>query len=553
MTPAEWTPSPGIELEPNADIACRTTDRSMAVTAGPGTGKSELLAQRASFLLETGLCPLPKRILAISFKVDAAANLRDRVRRRVRPELARRFDSYTFHAFSMRLIRRFRLALSGINALEPDFTVGPDRIKHKQVTYSDFLPLANEILDNSEAVLRGLRETYRYIFLDEFQDCTNNQYSLITKAFKGTPIQLIAVGDTKQRIMAWAGALEGIFLTFSSDFAAMSLNLYQNRRSAPRLRRLQNRMVIDMDSSAAVPEDSIEGEEGTIDLFGFETADDEAVHLTEWIQQRIDAGIPASQIAVLFAKQSDLYGQPLYSELDRAGVPYRNDQQLQDLLAEPLSQVLLAFLRLATGNQNAAAYELVNASGLFDGEDEERTFRRHHAWEEHLKAARAVVLQRIDDPEVIGDLVTGFVSSIGASVLATLSSLYDEARLNHLSTELAGRLREVMISSGSDLAAAVDRLGDGGVKIMTIHKSKGLEFEAVVIPAVEKEMFWGNYEDERANYFVAVSRAKSHLLLTCANHRSEPKGAPWNWSTTRNPDVRLLAYAQGLEGGWPSE
>ncbi|WP_262285496.1 UvrD-helicase domain-containing protein [Micromonospora sp. MA102] len=554
MTPAEWTPSPGIELETNADIACRITDRSIAVTAGPGTGKSELLAQRASFLLETGQCPLPKRILAISFKVDAAANLRHRVRLRVRRELARRFDSYTFHAFSMTLIRRFRLALSGINALDPEFTVGPDRIKHKQITYNDFLPLANEVLDNSEAVLRALRETYSHVFLDEFQDCTNNQYSLITKAFMGTPIQLTAVGDTKQRIMVWAGALEGIFNTFASDFAAMPLNLYQNRRSAPRLRRLQNRMVIDMDPIAAVPEGSIEGEEGTIDLLGFDTAEDEAVHLAEWIQQRISTGIPASRIAVLFAKQSDLYCQPLHTQLDRAGVPYRNDQQLQDLLAEPFSKVLLAFLKLATSNQNAAAYESINASGLLEGEDEERTFRRHHAWNEHLKAARALALQRIADPEVIGELVSGLVSMIGPSVLATLSSLYDEARLSQLSTELTRRLRETMFLSGGDLAATVERLGeDGGVKIMTIHKSKGLEFEAVVIPAVEKEMFWGDYEDERANYFVAVSRAKHHLLLTCANHRSKPKGAPWNWSTTRSPYFSLLAYAQGLEGGWPSE
>lgn len=59
----------------------------------------------------------------------------------------------------------------------------------------------------------------------------------IRNAFLGTGIQLTAVGDTKQRIMGWAGVLEGVFQTFARDFNALSLDLYQNFRSQPRLRR----------------------------------------------------------------------------------------------------------------------------------------------------------------------------------------------------------------------------------------------------------------------------------------------------------------------------
>ncbi|WP_412540042.1 ATP-dependent helicase [Longispora sp. K20-0274] len=552
MKSTEWVPSKGIDLEPNADIACRLTGQSAAVTAGPGAGKSELLAQRASFLLETGECPLPKRILAISFKVDAAANLLSRVRARVRPELARRFDSYTFHAFSIRLIRRFRLALSDANALDQDFTIGPDRIQRRQITFDEFLPLASEILENNAAVLRALRETYSHVFLDEFQDCTNNQYSLITNAFKGTHIHLTAVGDTKQRIMGWAGALEGIFATFASDFAAVPLNLYQNRRSLPRLRRLQNRMIANMDPTAAVPEDRIVGLGGTIDVCRFDTADQEAAHLFEWIKQRITAGIPPSQIAVLFRNQPGLYSQPLVAQLARAGLPYRNDQQLQDLTVEPLSRVMLAFLTLATGAQSAAAYESI--SGLLEGEDDEQTFRHHRAWDEHLRAARAAVSRRTTEPAVVGRLIDGFINLIGANILTTLSSGYDEARVRQLSAELTERIQEVMASSGTDVAGAVDRLGyGGGVRIMSIHKSKGLEFEAVAVPAVEHEMFFGDAESVYAAYFVAVSRAKNHLLLSCADHRQAPDGAPQTWKARRRPHYGLLVYAKDLEGGWISE
>ncbi len=112
MKPEKWTPGGGIILEPNGETACREQCRSVAVTAGPGAGKTELLAQRADFLLRTKICPYPKRILAISFKVDAAANLAARVRERVRPDLADRLDSQTFHGFAYRLIRRFRPVLT---------------------------------------------------------------------------------------------------------------------------------------------------------------------------------------------------------------------------------------------------------------------------------------------------------------------------------------------------------------------------------------------------------------------------------------------------------
>lgn len=70
-----WLPSDGLTLEPNALLAAKEQARCLALTAGPGAGKTEMLAQRADFLLRTGTCRYPKRILAISFKVDASKKL----------------------------------------------------------------------------------------------------------------------------------------------------------------------------------------------------------------------------------------------------------------------------------------------------------------------------------------------------------------------------------------------------------------------------------------------------------------------------------------------
>ena len=104
-SPQDWRPHDIDDLEPAGWNALRAGTAS--VTAGPGAGKSEFLAQRAGYLLETGICRPPQQILAISFKRSAAINLRDRVRQRL-PEHAHRFTSVTFDAFTKSIVDRFR-------------------------------------------------------------------------------------------------------------------------------------------------------------------------------------------------------------------------------------------------------------------------------------------------------------------------------------------------------------------------------------------------------------------------------------------------------------
>jgi len=106
IAPDDWIPVDVKKLE-DAAIDVVKSSANVGVVAGPGAGKTELLAQRASFLLQTNLCPDPKKILAISFKKDAAENLAERVEKRCGKELASRFDSKTFDAFSKVLVDLF--------------------------------------------------------------------------------------------------------------------------------------------------------------------------------------------------------------------------------------------------------------------------------------------------------------------------------------------------------------------------------------------------------------------------------------------------------------
>ncbi|WP_204353605.1 UvrD-helicase domain-containing protein [Salinisphaera orenii] len=139
VRPEDWRPQDVEYLEPPAWEALQQTERSVLVTAGPGAGKTEFLAQKAAYLLQTGLCPAPKRILAISFKRDAARNLAERVAKRCLPEQARRFNSYTFDAFAKSLLDRFRAAIPDAYCPPSDYRIVMPRRQH----YRDFLDTHN--------------------------------------------------------------------------------------------------------------------------------------------------------------------------------------------------------------------------------------------------------------------------------------------------------------------------------------------------------------------------------------------------------------------------
>ena len=134
VSPEQWQPV-GVEaLEKNAmAVVCSTNNR--LVVAGPGSGKTELLAQRAAYLLQCGVSHPPRRILAISFKRDAATNLAARVRSRCHPDQANRFDSLTFDAFAKSLVDRFGQALPERWRPSPDYDVAYANDR----TYREFL------------------------------------------------------------------------------------------------------------------------------------------------------------------------------------------------------------------------------------------------------------------------------------------------------------------------------------------------------------------------------------------------------------------------------
>ncbi len=543
-----WKPADGLTLEPNALLAAKEQARSLILTAGPGAGKTEMLAQRADFLLRTGTCRYPKRILAISFKVDASSNLKERVKRRCGSELASRFDSYTFHAFAKRIIDRFRPVLTGEYALDVGYKIadrkpGPSR---SLIEYSDLVPFAIQILQQSAFARNAIRQTYSDVFLDEFQDCTNLQYDLLKLGFQGSSIRLVAVGDTKQKIMGWAGAMHGIFQVFVADFDAAPLNMYRNFRSKPRLLRLQNEIIRKLDPSSVMPDEQLAGDEGEIFTLEFEDSRKEANYLAGLIGGWINTEqVPPAEIAILIRNQLDLYADHLMAALEARGIPFRNEQQMQDITVEPAARLIVDYLSCLYSQRAPKAWiRLMNQLIPFADEEIQSNARKNLDRFVKQQRKETAIAELVDEPfSGWWKSVQAFLKHVSNETLVSLSQDYESLeRLEQVERDTKARIEE-LLKLEPDLPKALARFSDDqAVRILTIHKSKGLEFDSVIIMAVENEIFFGDQVENRCAYFVGVSRAKRRLVLTHAAQREQPAGAK-RWNVKRKPQEEYFGYA----------
>ena len=393
--------------------------------------------------------------------------------------------------------------------------------------------------------------------MDEFQDCTDQQYELVKVAFQGTSIRLTAVGDTKQKIMGWAGALDGIFQTFAKDFSAVPLNMYRNFRSTPRLLRMQNEIIRVLGPASVMSDHQLAGEEGEAFAWKFENAQEEAEYLADLIAGWIrNEKVPLSEIAVLVSKQLDLYANHLMAALDVRGIPYRNEQQMQDITVEPAARLIVDYLSCLCGQREPKAWiRLMNQLIPFADDEAQSSVRQN--FQRFFKDQRKIVAtaELLDEPfSGWWDSVCSFLKQIGMETLIALSPDYEShARLTEVVRDTKARIEELLVLT-PDLPQALTRFSDDhAVRILTVHKSKGLEFDSAIIMAVENEIFFGDQDANRCAFFVGVSRAKRRLVLTHAIERERPRNHGGRWEVNRTPQQEYFNYAlphvNGVDGG----
>ncbi|MBC7767380.1 MAG: ATP-dependent helicase [Phycisphaerales bacterium] len=602
----DWLPIDVEELEDHALTVVRSVDHR-SVIAGPGAGKTELLAQRAAFLLQTGTSPAPRRILAISFKRDAARNLAQRVKRRCHAEDAARFDSLTFDAFAKGLVDRFGQTLPQAWRPRPDYEIAfatdrdyrdflnalgdppreigtraeleaidaryfaRDHLFAARLPVTEFTPstvaewaaerywrasmfsgaktwlsfpmigrLAELLVRVNPLARDALRLTYSHLFMDEFQDTTQVQYDLVHTIFAGSGAIATAVGDHKQQIMRWAMAMDHPFEAFEADFGAQRTPLHNNYRSSPDLVRIQHVLAQALDQKASTPVSKVDckisGDSCAIWTFGNTSA--EAAALASFVASEMKSrGLAPRDFVLLVRQTPHKYVDSLDIAFRRQGIMLRNEAgmvgkvMLQDLLAEEVSVLAIAMLRLATapraGRTWSQCVEYISALRGLHHDDDRAQMKLELALDRFaLQLAKEHTSVPESEEEVVA-LLEKIIDFLGRDALRAAHPPYAQgAWLETVLDSLLKHLTNCCANAGTwaEVLDAYD--GVHAVPLMTIHKSKGLEYDTVIFVGLDDAAWWSFEQDKyeaTAGFFVAFTRAKQQVIFSYCASRGERK------------------------------
>lgn len=585
MTPEEWVPCDGIILEEAAGKAVRCGSHVLVI-AGPGAGKTELLAQKAAYLLQTNQCKDPQRILAISFKKDAAQNLKERVKRRCGTEAGNRLVSMTYDAFAKSLLDHFLYALPAALRPRSEYQINDDDVidlafkkagfKNPEglrgsslkkyydeslsgvtlpivksgfaetawplllngfdhqvptLTFKMISMLVIHLIKTNPFIRQALHLTYSYVFLDEFQDTTNLQYELIRQCFYGSSSKITAVGDNKQRIMIWAGADKAVFSKFYREFSPEPVRLIMNHRSAPRLVALQKTMYDSLNEQAIQVETSSKWDpaDGDIALLIADNEKLEAQAVAKDISNEIANGVEPYDICILCKQRPADYSSAIISELEAHGISARIEVDYQDLIKEPIIDLLLRMILCALNKKRPHDWEYIeNFLVSLNGFGTNQVYQEYDqiqealtAEMEYLKTQLVKGIDRASLCSVLGSLIDFFDAD---RIKANFPEYRQGNRLGELISKFEALFWENLNKANGDWELAVEIFrGLHSVPIMTIHKSKGLEYLSIYFLGLEDSAFWSfrtQPEEDRCAFFVALSRAKKSITFTYCRRRS---------------------------------
>ena len=338
------------------------------------------------------------------------------------------------------------------------------------VDFEDLLELAVRMYEEDEWAVAALRERYRAFTVDEYQDVNLLQQSLL-ELWLGDRDDVCVVGDDYQSIYGFTGASPEWLLGLAGRFSSATVvRLEDNYRSSPQVLALANRLVPKLGGAEKTLRPTLpQGPEPAVR--GFDSPEGEGTFVLDRVRALAAEGIPYEEMAVLMrlnSRSADF--EELFGE---ARVPFQGAA----LLARDGARQLLKGLR---------------GAGFGSLAEEVRRVAREQGLVEPV-------------PEGVGE--RELVRQADLRRLCRLAEEFDDG----------SRTVEEWVES---LRARFDHGAEGGVHLLTLHRAKGLEFEAVFIPRVEEKELPCKQALRVPLLYVGMTRAKRHLALTWAGKPS---------------------------------
>jgi DNA helicase-2/ATP-dependent DNA helicase PcrA len=530
--------------------AVEITSGPLGIIAGAGSGKTRVISHRAAYAIETGVVPAD-RVLLVTFTDKAATEMVERMASLGHP----RVMAKTFHAMALTQLRHFwpsrhegapqpkiverKFGLLGplagrlpggykftqvkdlaetiewakVRRIRPDRWVAEggekapipadlfatiyadyERTKARAglIDFEDMLVETVDLLETDEAARALVTSRKTWFSVDEYQD-TNPIAERLIHLWLGESRDLGVVGDPDQTIYTFTGATPDYLLGFEAAHpGARVVALNENYRSTPQILELANHLM------PAGPRGPLRatrpaGPPPTIRRFTDDREERDA--LVADIRVLLAGGTEAGEIAILVRINAQL--PELEQSLTRAGIPFTiRGQRFFDRREVKDARRLLATAKVdVTGMALAMAIRDLFAERLGLGSDAAGERGGDEA------AERAASLETL--VSIVGDMVDSQPQLTRADVVAELDR------------------RDAAEASGAT----------GGVNLLTYHRAKGLEWDAVFLPALEEGLLPirqakedVEVDEERRLLYVGITRARRHLALSWAAGRASAPG-----------------------------
>jgi len=424
------------------------------------------------------------------------------------------------------------------------------------VDFDDLIALTYKLLDENRELAEKTSQKYQYIMIDEYQDTNELQLKLIQKLCV-THNNICVVGDDDQSIYGWRGAHIRNIIEFDEDFKGANVfKLEENYRSRGPILKTANALIEHNRSRLGKKLIATRGSGDDVSILNSNDENEEARKIAIKIQKLLDSGVKASEIVILY--RVNVLSRSIEEGLNRSGIAYKLVGGLRFYDRAEIKD-LISYIRVITNNHDDFSFKRIvnkpkrglgkasidkielaahtNGSSIFeyikqvDIKDLEALVKKKNAAtlkqfveniETVAKVAKESTYEFIDVLEDTFHLKDIYVNmQDGQERILNMDEFYGLFRdfiKNNPQSSLDEFLNELTLQSEQD------QVEGESIYMMSIHASKGLEFEHVFVIGMEEGFLplvgdGSDLEEERRLGYVAFTRAKETLTLSHAASR----------------------------------
>ena len=424
------------------------------------------------------------------------------------------------------------------------------------VDFDDLIALTFKLLEENPELAEKTSKKYQYIMIDEYQDTNELQLKLIQKLCS-THKNICVVGDDDQSIYGWRGAHIRNIMEFDQDFLGASVfKLEENYRSRSPILRVANALIEHNRSRLGKKLIATRGSGDDVSVLNSMDENEEARKIANKVQKLLDSGVSAQEIAILY--RVNVLSRSIEEGLNRAGIAYKLVGGLRFYDRAEIKD-LISYIRVITNHHDDFSLKrIINKPkrGLGKASVEKIELAAHASessifeylkkidkasLESLVRKKNATTLKKfIKDIEAVGKVARESTYEFIDVLEDTfhLKDIYkgmqDESERVLNMDEFYGLFRDFIKKSPEasldeflnelTLQSEQDQVEGESIYMMSIHASKGLEFEHVFIIGMEEGFLpligdGSDLEEERRLGYVSMTRAKDGLTLSHAGSR----------------------------------